>query len=112
MTEKEANELMLMNSDYIVEVKEDGQIEEMPRAPPPPGPPNEEQGSKACPGAPPAATTTPPVQHKRPRQEAGADQSRVYTETLLTRAIETCTMMGTTAREMSIAQLGEVDKYD
>ena len=49
---------------------------------------------------------------QRPRQEADAHRSRVYTETLLTRAIETCTMMGTTAREMSIAQLSEADKYD
>ena len=119
MTEKEASELMLMNSDYIVEVKGDGQIEEMPRAPPPPEPYNEAQGSKACPGAPPWTTTTPNVQSKRLRQEADEHRRRVYMETLLTTAMHTCTMMGSTCRDMgetcrvmSIAQLKEADKYD
>ena len=112
MTEKEAREVMMKNFDYIQEVKEDGQRQEMLMAPPPPEPHNETQGSKACPGAPPWTTTTPNVQRKRPWQGGDDHRSRVYTETLLTTAINSCTMMGKTCREIPIAQLKEADKYD
>ena len=109
---------MMKNVDYIQEVKEDGQLQEIPITPPPPEPHNA-ASSKACPRTPRLMTTRPNVPSKRPRTEVDAHRLRVYMDNLMTTSIHTLTIMGSSCREMgetcravSLTQLREVDKYD
>ena len=77
LTERQANDLMVLNSDYIKEVGEDGQLIEVPITPPPPAP-THAASSKAGPRARELMTSTPNVSSKRPRTEIDAHQLRVY----------------------------------
>ena len=100
MTEKQASDLMVLNSDYIKEVDEDGQLIEVPITPPPPAP-THATSSKANPRARELMTSTPNASSKRPRIEIDAHQLRVYKEALMEDSMQTLQEMGSACGTMA-----------
>ena len=118
LTENQAIDLMMKNCDYIKEVNEDGQLQEIPITPPTPAP-KHAASSKTCPRARELMTSTPNASSKRPRTELDAHQLRVYKEGLMedsSHALQimgsACREMAETCRSMSLTKLKDPDKYD